>query len=640
MADMKGHHLQRKLLAALNGNESTAAALAAAISVPVTKVEAELEALVRAGSLTREAGTDGAPHYRAGPPPVPEGSSVKEAAPRRTMLGDMLVQAGLITGEQLTAALAEQASTGLRLGQILVQRGYISKQTLGKFLEAQRGVPYADLTAYPIDRQLMQSVPDWIVTQYRVVPLARHGEEIHLAMLDPTDVVAMDTAGRALGGRIRPLLMTETDFDWALTTFFGLGKKVGASLQDVPPDDLAVQEETPVVVAEVAEDAPIVRVFNSILDQAIRAGATDVHIEPDTDAAHVRFRVDGILFEKASLPQSVAAAVVSRLKVLATMDIGERLRPQDGRILVQHDGQEYDLRVATVGTVFGERAAIRLLSKRQVQLGLERLGLSPEEMARLQRLLIRPYGMVLITGPTGSGKTTTLYAATAYLNERTRNIITIEDPVEYRLPGITQILVREKAGITFDIGLRGILRQDPDVVVVGEIRDPQTASTAGQAALTGHLVLTTLHTSSAAGALVRLLDLGLEPFLITSSVLAVVGQRLLRMLCPACRRPRTPGADEPRLLGFPSDWHPPLFAASGCAECNQLGYKGRTGVFEIIEMTDAVRQAVLDRRPASAVAEAARAAGTVSLRDAAVRKVLEGVTSVEEFRRVILPEGS
>lgn len=638
MADMKVHHLQRKLLAALNGSESTAAALAVAISAPVTKVEAELEALVRAGSLTRRMGTDGSPYY-AGDSPSSEGSSSKKTAPRRAMLGDMLVQAGLITGEQLTAALAEQEQTGLRLGQILVQRGYISKQTLGKFLETQRGVPYADLTAYPIDRQLLQSVPDWIVTQYRVVPLARSGEEIHLAMLDPTDVVAMDAVGRALGGRIRPLLMTETDFDWALTTFFGLGKKVGASLQDVPPDDLAVQE-TPVVVAEVADDAPIVRVFNSILDQAIRAGATDVHIEPDADAAHVRFRVDGILFEKASLPPSVAAAVVSRLKVLATMDIGERLRPQDGRMLVQHDGQEYDLRVATVGTVFGERAAIRLLSKRQVQLGLERLGLSPEEMARLQRLLIRPYGMVLITGPTGSGKTTTLYAATAYLNERTRNIITIEDPVEYRLPGITQILVREKAGITFDIGLRGILRQDPDVVVVGEIRDPQTASTAGQAALTGHLVLSTLHTSSAAGALVRLLDLGLEPFLITSSVLALVGQRLLRMLCPACKRPRTLGADEPRLLGFPSDWHPPLFAASGCAECNQLGYKGRTGVFEIIEMTDAVRQAVLDRRAASAVAEAARAAGTVSLRDAAVRKVLEGVTSVEEFRRVILPEGS
>lgn len=625
---MDDKRLHQQLIAAMNGAEATAAELAEILSLPVPEVEAGLNVLIQQRRVTRLEARGGEVRYFAA------------AGPKR--IGDLLVEAGEITPEQLREALAEQTQTGERLGEILIERGHLSKQALGRILQAQRGVPYVDLNTYPVDEQLIRSVPNWMVMQHKVIPLARVDEEIHLAMLDPTDVVAMDSVGKYLGGRVRPFLIHERDFNLALNKFFGLGKRVGESLLEVAPEELADRESEAVTVEDSTEEAPIIRVFNSILNEAIRSGATDVHLEPDVDVARVRFRVDGILYEKTALPPAVASAVTSRLKVLAGLDIAERLRPQDGRILVEQDGREYDLRIATVGTAFGERAAVRLLNNRQVLLGLERLGLFPDQQDLLKRLLGRPYGVILVTGPTGSGKTTTLYAAISHINERSRNIITIEDPVEYRLPGITQIPVREKAGISFEAGLRAILRQDPDVVVVGEIRDPQTASLGGHAALTGHLVLTTLHTSSAAGALIRLLDMGLEPLVLTSSVIAVVGQRLVRVLCSNCKRPYQERRDEIlRMLKLSStgtEQRPMLFSAPGCPECNNLGYKGRTGVFEILIMTDEVRQAILQRKPTSAVTQSAHAAGMQPLRDAAVQKVLEGVTSFDEFQRLIMAE--
>lgn len=625
---MDDRRLHQQLIAAMNGTEATAVELAGMLSLAVPEVEAGLDVLIQQRRVTRRDAGGGEVLYRVAP------------GPKR--IGDLLVEAGQITPEQLQAALAEQAQTGERLGEILIERGAVSKQTLGRVLQTQRGVPYVDLNTYPVDEQLIRSIPNWMAIQHKVLPLARIDQEIHLAMLDPTDVVAMDSVGQLLGGRVRPFLIHERDFNWALNKFFGLGERVGESLLDVAPEELQERQSEAVTVEDSTEEVPIIRVFNSILNEAIRSGATDVHLEPDVDVARVRFRVDGILYEKTALPPAVASAVTSRLKVLAGLDIAERLRPQDGRILVVQEGREYDLRIATVGTAFGERAAVRLLNNRQVLLGLERLGLFPEQQDLLKRLLGRPYGSLLVTGPTGSGKTTTLYAAISHINERSRNIITIEDPVEYRLPGITQIPVREKAGISFEAGLRAVLRQDPDVVVVGEIRDPQTASLAGHAALTGHLVLTTLHTSNAASALIRLLDMGLEPLVLTSSVLAVVGQRLVRMLCPNCKRPYQERRDEIlRMLKLSStgtEQRPMLFGAQGCADCNNLGYKGRTGVFEILTMTDDVRQAILQRKPASAVTESAHASGMQSLRDAAVQKVLEGVTSFDEYQRLIMTD--
>ena len=624
--------LQRRLLALLDDNlkedEVTASGLATQLSAPVSEIEAELRALARFGNLTRRTGTNGETRY--------------SAAPRRKLLGDMLVEAGHMTTTQLQEALAEQSRTGERLGAILLDRGYVSKQVLGKMLEVQRGIPYVNLSARSIDEHLVRSLPERVIMEHKVVPITRLEGEIHLAMLDPTDIMAIDTVGKYLGGRVRPFLITEGDFAWAVTKFFDVTRKVGESLLEVAVEHEEAEpaENAAVGVADTYDASPVVRVVNTIVRDAVRIGATDIHIEPEAEQTRVRVRIDGLLLDKAVLPRSVSEGVTSRLKVLAGMDIAERVRPQDGRIVVNIEGREYDLRIATVGTAFGERVALRLLSNRQVLVGLERLGLFPGQQDVLQSLLGRQHGMILVTGPTGSGKTTTLYASISHINDRVRNIMTIEDPVEYRLPGITQIPVREKSGITFGVGLRALLRQDPDVVMVGEIRDPETASIAVHAALTGHLVLTTLHTNNAAGAVVRLLDMGVEPYLLTSSVLAVVGQRLIRVLCTACKGQYQAREVDLQILGLPLDTPLKLSAGAGCPECANLCYKGRTGAFELMVMTDAIRELVLQRRPAGAIMEASQADGMLTLRGAIIRKVLDGVTSIEELQRLMIVEES
>ncbi|MDQ7801617.1 MAG: GspE/PulE family protein [Armatimonadota bacterium] len=551
-------------------------------------------------------------------------------------LGKLLLERGLITPEQLDAALAEQRRTGELLGRILVERGYLSKQALGEALAAQKGHSYLNLTETPLDEGLVRSLPEWLVAQYRVVPVARVGDEVLLGMVDPTDVEALDVAAPHLGGRVRPVFITEADFDWAYSRFFGAEHRAARTLELLPQDSAGPAPHAAVAVVEAAEDAPTVQLLNSLLGDAIRAGATDVHLEPESEDVGVRFRVDGVLQDRLRVPHAVAASIVSRVKVLAGMDIGERVRPQDGRLLLSFGGREYDVRVATVGSAFGERMTLRLLNTRQVLLGFDRLGLEDSQRRVLERLLRRPHGMVLVTGPTGSGKTTTLYAALHHVNDRSRNIMTVEDPVEYRLPGITQIPVREKMGITFEVGLRSILRHDPDVIMVGEVRDRATASMAVHAALTGHLVLTTLHTNDAASALVRLVDLGVEPYLLASAVVAAVGQRLVRVLCRRCRRAQPADEQARRLLGVQGP--AVVYGPAGCSECGGTGYRGRTGVFEILEVDTKIQDLVLRRSPASLLAEAARAAGAASLRDAAARKVLDGVTSVEEFRRVLAVE--
>jgi type II secretory ATPase GspE/PulE/Tfp pilus assembly ATPase PilB-like protein len=494
-----------------------------------------------------------------------------------------------------------------------------------------------NLRRQPIDTEVLRSVPDTLITAHRVVPFAREGDAIHLAMVDPRDVVAMDQVRAFTRARVTPFQTTERDFDWILTKYFDLTRKVGESLQTTEEAETAEDLEVPaVVVSDSPHDPPVVQMLDSIIQGASRDGATDVHIEPQADAAIVRYRIDGVLYDKVTLPRAVAAAVTSRAKVIAGLDIAEHVRPQDGRVRLEWSGRDLDLRVATVGTAFGERVAIRLLDKNRVLLGLERLGLLPEQELVVGALLGKPHGIILVTGPTGSGKTTTLYASLARINQRSRNIITVEDPVEYHLPGITQIPVRAKMGATFPVVLRAILRQDPDVVMVGEIRDPETAQVAIQAALTGHLVLTTLHTNNAAGAIGRLIDMGVEPYLITSTVLAAIGQRLVRVLCPACRRPFHPPADLLVELGTAVDDGATLYAPEGCTECDGLGYRGRTGLFEVLKISDRVRELVLERQPAETIRETARALGMATMRQCGVVKLREGVTGVEELRRVVL----
>ncbi len=552
-------------------------------------------------------------------------------------LGTLLLEKGLITPDQLEAALAEQRRTGDLLGRILVERGYVSKQALGEALASQRGQPYLNLTEAPIDEQLVRSLPEWVVAQYRVMPVATVGDEVLVGMVDPGDVEAMDLVASHLGHRVRPAFITEADFDWAYSRFFGARHRAEEAAGGVEAEEAAGPAQPSVAVVDAPEAAPAVRLLNSVLGDAIRAGATDVHFEPEADDVGVRFRVDGILQERLRLPHAVASAVVSRVKVLADMDIGERVRPQDGRLVLSFGGREYDVRVATVGSAFGERLTLRLLNTRQVLLGFDRLGLEADQQRLLERLLRRPHGMVLVTGPTGSGKTTTLYAALNHINDRSRNIMTVEDPVEYRLPGITQIPVREKMGVTFEAGLRSILRHDPDVIMVGEVRDRATASMAVHAALTGHLVLTTLHTNDAASSLVRLVDLGVEPYLLASTVVAAVGQRLVRLLCRRCKRPTELDPEDRGLLGVTEE-PAVVYGSAGCSECAGTGYRGRTGVFEILVVDAAVRDLLLQRSPAAAIAQAARQAGMRTLRESAARKVLAGLTSVAEFRRVLATE--
>jgi type II secretory ATPase GspE/PulE/Tfp pilus assembly ATPase PilB-like protein len=483
----------------------------------------------------------------------------------------------------------------------------------------------------------MRELSPALIAELKVVPFERVGREIHVAMLDPTDVVAIDRVSALLRGRVRPFLTTERDFAWVLSTYFDVSTAVQESIESGAGDEDA-PEFAAVTASDSPDDPPVVRLTDSLVQGAVRDGATDLHIEPQVADTAVRYRIDGLLYDKARLPRGVGAAVVSRVKALAGVDIAERVRPQDGRLLYHVNGREHDLRISTVGTSFGERVTIRLLDKSRVLLGFERLGLLPEQEALLNRLLTRSYGMILVTGPTGSGKTTTLYSCISRINERTRNIMTIEDPVEYHLEGITQIAVRSKMAFSFATGLRAILRHDPDVVMVGEVRDSETAHIAIQAALTGHLVLSTLHTNDAAGAIVRLVEMGVEPYLITSTLLASVGQRLIRRLCPTCRRPYQAPTDVAHELGLTGDPPVTLYAPHGCTECAELGYRGRTGVYEVMSITDKIRELILQRKPASTMREAAMRGGMISIRGAGTAKALDGITSIEELRRVIFTE--
>ncbi len=598
-----------------------AATLAERLDLPLDGVQAALEDLVGAGAAVRRLNESGSAQYL---PSV-----------RQRRLGDLLVESELITPAQLGEALAEQAKTGDRLGQILISRGFITKQALGEALQTQRGTPYVNLATYPLDDELLRSIPASVITEHRVVPFARMGREVHVGMVDPTDVVAIDHVAALLHARVRPFFTTEQDFTWVLATHFDVAETSGATLEALGAVDVIEPDIGAFSASESPHDPPVVRLVDSLVQGAVREGATDIHIEPQHDATVVRYRVDGLLHERTRMPRGVGAAVTSRLKALAGLDIAERVRPQDGRLLYELSGKEHDLRIASVGASFGERVAIRVLDKSRVLLGLERLGLLPEQEIVLGQLLVKPYGMILATGPTGCGKTTTLYACVSRINERSRNIMTVEDPVEYYLPGITQIAVRSKMAVTFATGLRSITRHDPDVIMVGEVRDTETAQIAIQAALTGHLLLSTLHTNDAAGAVVRLIDMGVDPFLITSTLLAAVGQRLMRTLCPACKRPVPAQPEELIEMGLAPTERVTLHVPEGCADCNHIGFRGRTGIFEIMRITDEIREMILQRRSAGAIRDRAQRAGMQAMRDAAIGKILDGTTSLDEVRRVV-----
>ena len=572
-------------------------------------------------------------------------------------LGELLLDAGVIGETQLTEALEEQKRTGKRLAQIFIERGLLAKGEAGRWLALQQGYEYVNLTSEPIDVNIAQLLSEPFVRRLMALPIRQEGKDLVVAMADPSDILAIDEVARATGLRVQTVFTTETDLEWAIEQLFeNVGKRVSkaasqaASLVDVIEfgegsangngngnvngDGL----EDGVLVLGNEQSAPVIQMVDSILSGAIASRTTDIHLEPHLKNARVRFRIDGMLYDKASIPRLMYAAVVSRVKILSSLDIAEHSKPQDGRITMRVRDHEFDVRVGITSTAFGERVVMRLLDKSNILLGLDRLGVPSHQEEIIQALIRKPHGMILVTGPTGSGKTTTLYAGLQSVNDPALNIITIEDPVEYYLEGISQIPVRPRAGVTFATGLRSILRQDPDVVMVGEIRDAETAKISVQAALTGHLVFSTLHTNDSAGSVVRLVDMGIEPYFITSSLIASIGQRLMRRLCPKCKQPLDLTKDLMTELDLPADHASPIYKPVGCQECDHTGYRGRLCVMEIFRMNDNIRDLVLAHKPATMLRDAAIDSGMITIQQAAKSRVLDGTTSIEELRRVIYIE--
>ena len=551
---------------------------------------------------------------------------------RRKRLGELLLEAGAITEDQLRKALEIQRASGRRLGDILIQEKIITEAELVKVLEEQLGITSVDLSVYGLDPKAAQMIPESLARRHTVLPLKLEGGKLVLAMKDPLDYPAQEDVKTLTGYPVQPVIAPEKDILRAVERVFSRSVAQRAAEDFVRLYGQAA--EAPEAADAGLEAAPIVRFINTVLSSAVRAGASDVHIEPGEGHMRVRLRVDGMLQENLVTGMGSHQAVVNRIKVMADLNVAERRVPQDGRASYTVDGREVDLRVSVLPTTHGEKAVIRILDKASLILEKGQLGMSERDLEIFDRLLSRPYGIILVTGPTGSGKTTTLYAMLQELNDVAKNIVTIEDPVEYNLAGITQTQVNVRAGYTFATGLRSILRQDPDIIMVGEIRDLETAEIAVRAALTGHLVLSTLHTNDAPGAVTRLLDMGVEPFLVSSSLLGVIAQRLVRRVCPACRETYAADEREKRYLGLPLQDSAVLARGRGCAACGGTGYRGRTAVFEIMEVGRRHRLLV-DRRVAEEeLRQLAKEQGMVTLWENCREKVLAGVTTVEEMARV------
>jgi type IV pilus assembly protein PilB len=558
-------------------------------------------------------------------------------------LGERLLEEGLLSAEQLDQALTAQRRSGLPLGEALVSLGLVKAKDLGPVLAQALGVNYVNPREVDIDQELVDKIPESFLRERHVLPLQIEEGRLFVATSDPLNLSVLDDVKLLAGLPVVPVLSMERDLLAAINLHFDSRRHAEQAIRDIDAERAAngqTQEPSIEELSVLAADAPVVRLVNSIVNGAINQGASDIHLEPQKDEMRVRYRVDGLLYDQMQIPRNHQAAVVSRVKIMAKMNIAERRLPQDGRIGLSALGKEYDLRVSSMPSVFGEKIVMRLLEKTSMRLSFEELGFLEDQQRLFSWLISRPYGMVLVTGPTGSGKSTTLYAALAAINQSTRNIITIEDPVEYQLSGITQTEVNPKIGLTFGRGLRTMVRQDPDVIMVGEIRDLETAEIAVQAALTGHLVFSTLHTNDAAGALVRLENMGVEPFLIASSVIGVLGQRLVRVVCPNCKQFAPVSASVRSALGngqpLPEDTQ--LAQGAGCEECNHLGYRGRSAVYEVMKISPTLQELVLKRQSAVACRQQARQEGMRTMKEAALEKARQGVTTAEEILRVIYVE--
>ncbi len=551
-------------------------------------------------------------------------------------LGQILLEQGHITDEQLENALAEHKSTARSLGRTLIDLGYIKERDLVAALAEQVGLEFVDLSEHPIDPLAASLLPEQLAKRYRALPIGERDGKLLVAMSDPANVFALDDIRSITNRDVQPIVATASDVEQAIAKFGGMGDQVEALASEASSKLEA--EDGPGDVEAAIEDAPIVKLVQAIMTQAVSDRASDVHIEPHERDVRVRFRVDGVLHEVMHSPKNIQNGLISRLKVMADLNIAERRVPQDGRMSIKVGKKVLDIRLATLPTVFGEKVVLRILDKTQALLQLSDLGFQEEAFKRYQQSFRKPYGAILVTGPTGSGKSTTLYATLNILNEMDRNLITVEDPVEYRLPGVNQIQVNIKAGLTFASALRSILRADPDIVLIGEIRDRETAMIAVEAALTGHLVLSTLHTNDAPAAITRLTEMEVETFLVASALDCVVAQRLARVLCERCKEGFVPEARQLLEAGLP-EWRIPevkeLFRPVGCSACANTGYRGRMGLYEVMPVTEEIERLTVERASSDQIRAVAIEQGMSTLRDDGLDKAIRGSTSLEEIARVV-----
>jgi type IV pilus assembly protein PilB len=553
-------------------------------------------------------------------------------------LGKLLVTARLITEEQLQKALLTQKKEGGRLGTVLVKLGYMEEEKLLNFLSQQYSIPFVDLLKTTIDPAVIKLVPPDVVQKYQAIPVKRSGAVLSLAMVDPTDIFAIDDIKFMTGYDVEPMVASEGAVNAALSKYYDSSRQLQTVLKDMEIQDetVTIQEEEEEVdvskLKEAVEDAPVVKLANFILAEAIKKGASDIHIEAYEHKFRVRYRLDGSLYEVMSPPLKLKAALTSRLKIMAELDIAERRLPQDGRIKLRLKDKEVDLRVSTLPCLFGEKIVMRILDKSNLTLDLTKLGFEANALQDFMKAISSPYGMVLVTGPTGSGKTTTLYSALSYINTDDVNIMTAEDPVEYNLMGINQVQMKEEIGLNFAACLRSFLRQDPDIIMVGEIRDYETAEIGVKAALTGHLVLSTLHTNDAPSTVNRLLNMGIEPFLVASSVVLILAQRLARKICLKCKEEEKLAPEALVEIGFsPAEAGKMIcYRGKGCDICSDTGYKGRLALYEVMPIGDQMRELVLQGASADEIKKQAISLGMRTLRMSGLQKIKDGITTVEE----------
>ena len=564
-------------------------------------------------------------------------------------LGEILVKEALITQDQLQKALEFQRSNGGKLGSCLTKMGFITDDDITGVLSRQYGVPSINLKFYEIDPTVIKLIPQDTASRYQVIPLSRVGSVLTIAMTDPTNVFAMDDIKFMTGFNVEPVVASESAIGEAISRFYGGGEgnheELSKMMKDLAMDDQELElaadeaEMDTATLERAAEEAPIIKLVNLILTDSVKRGASDIHIEPYELEMRVRFRVDGVLQTVMSPPLRLKDAITSRLKIMAKLDIAEKRLPQDGRIMIKYkaDGKkkELDFRVSTVPTLYGEKIVLRLLDKENLRLDMTKLGFEPESLKKFSRNIAKPYGMVLVTGPTGSGKTNTLYSSVAQLNQVDTNIMTAEDPVEFQLAGINQVQMKEQIGLNFAAALRAFLRQDPNIILVGEIRDFETAEIAVKAALTGHLVLSTLHTNDAPSTISRLMNMGIEPFLVATSVNLICAQRLVRRICSNCKTE----LEVPEQALIDAGYSPEevktvkIYHGKGCTTCNKGGYKGRTGLYEVMEINDELRELILVGASALELKKKAIEQGMITLRRSGLIKVSLGMTTMEEVLR-------